>query len=335
MILSICIPTYNRTEHLHNCLNSILIAKKKTTKFNFEVCVSDNNSEQDVKKIINEYSDKLKIKFNKNEKNLGFANNAIKSVSMAEGEYSWIIGNDDLITPDSLVSLQSILTTNLDKDYFYINSYYMNSKILEKFPKPFDTKNIDFKNLTSISKIKEDRSVKFWDVIDKEVSWDFLIGIFVSIFRTKNWLQQVGNLNKKKIDDTGVWSTFENTCLNPILIAESCSNSKAYICSKPLSINLFGEREWGDMYEFIEIVRIPELIDFYRSKGLGFKKYIYCKNYSLRNFSNYFYKIYFGPVQKGKNLVNFRKHFLKNLIYPNVYLSIITSLIRKIKKYLN
>jgi len=334
VILSICIPSYNRVEHLNNCLNSILIAKNNFPSFDFEVCVSDNNSEQDVKKIIQNYSDKFNLKFNQNKKNLGFANNAIKSVSMAEGKYSWLIGNDDLVTPDSFFCLNSILKNNLDKDYFYINSYCMNSKYLENFPKPFDTKNIVFENLDSISKIKKDMSVNFWDVIDKEVSWDFLIGIFLSIFKTEKWLQQVPKLDKKKIDDTGVWSTFENTCLNPILIAESCKNSKAFVCSKPLSVNLFGEREWGDMYEFIEIVRIPELIDFYRSRGLSFKKYIYCKNYSLRNFSNYFYKIYTGPDKKGKHLVDFKRHFLTNLIYPNAYFSIVTSLINKLVKFI-
>ena len=90
-----------------------------------------------------------------------------------------------------------------------------------------------------------------------------------------------------------------------------------------MSVNLSGEREWGEMYEFIEIVRIPELIDFYRSRGLSFVKYIYYKNYSLRNFSNYFFKIYFNSGKKGKHLINFNKHFLKNLIYPNVYISIV------------
>ena len=288
MILSICIPTYKRVDHLDNCLNSILIAKNQSPNFDFEVCVSDNNSEDNIDGIIHKYSKKLKIKYNKNKKNLGFAVNAIKSVSMAEGEYSWLIGNDDLLTPDSFTYLNSILKNNLDKDYFYINSYHMNSNYLEKFPKPFDTKNIVFENLNTFSEINEDRSVRFWDIIDKKVSWAFLIGIFLSIFRTKSWLENVPKLNKIKIEDRGVWSTFENTCLNAILITESCKDSKAYICSKPLSINLIGAREWGDMYEFIEIVRIPELIDFYRSKGLSFKQYILCKNYSLRNFSNYF-----------------------------------------------
>ena len=42
---------------------------------------------------------------------------------------------------------------------------------------------------------------------------------------------------------------------------------------------------------FVEIVRIPEALDFYRSKGLSFTKYIVNKNYALRNFFNFFVKI--------------------------------------------
>ena len=38
------------------------------------------------------------------------------------------------------------------------------------------------------------------------------------------------------------------------------------------------------LYDFIEIVRIPELLDYYRSQGMNFWRYIYCKNFSLRNF---------------------------------------------------
>ena len=38
MLLSICIPTYNRPEHLKNCLNSICTQKSK----DFEVGISDN-----------------------------------------------------------------------------------------------------------------------------------------------------------------------------------------------------------------------------------------------------------------------------------------------------
>ena len=51
MILSICIPTYNRLENLDNCLNSILISSKNVKNFDFEVCISDNFSDQNPQEI--------------------------------------------------------------------------------------------------------------------------------------------------------------------------------------------------------------------------------------------------------------------------------------------
>ena len=67
MILSICIPSYNRLNCLENCLNSILIASKNVDNFDFEVCVSDNNSAQDPIEIINKYKKNFKIKYNRNK----------------------------------------------------------------------------------------------------------------------------------------------------------------------------------------------------------------------------------------------------------------------------
>ena len=52
MILSICIPNYNRSKYLENCLNSIYIASKEIDNFEFEVCISDNNSEEKISEII-------------------------------------------------------------------------------------------------------------------------------------------------------------------------------------------------------------------------------------------------------------------------------------------
>jgi len=329
MLLSICIPTYNRINQLDNCLNSILISKKNAPNFDFEICISDNNSQEDTESIIKKYNKNLKIKFNKNEKNLGFALNGIKTINMAEGEYSWMIGNDDLILPKTLFKLKNLLQDNLDKDYFFINSYHLESSYLENFPNPFDTKNLKYEDMKKISNLKNDKQVSFWEVIDPKVSWEFLIGIYLNLFNTKKWIESMGIINKENIKDTRVWSNFDNTCLHPIIIANAFKNSKAYICAEPLSINLIGEREWGSLYEFVEIIRIPELLDYYRTQGLSLKRYLYCKNFALRNFSNYLFKIIIGGEKMGKKYLNIKKHILKNLIYPNVYLSPIYFILRK------
>ena len=129
--LSICIPTFNRSKYLENCLNSIFIAQKKN-KLSFEVCVSDNNSDDKITHIIKKYNKKIKLVFNRNKKNIGVAKNIIKSVSMAKGEFVWLLGNDDLVLPKSFKFLKKIFNKNPDVDFFYINSFNIEKNILIK-----------------------------------------------------------------------------------------------------------------------------------------------------------------------------------------------------------
>ena len=302
MILSICIPTFNRNNQLENCLNSILISKNNVKDFQFEVCISDNFSEKNPIDIIEKFKDKIDIKFNRNEKNLGYASNALKAVSMASGEYSWIIGNDDLLMPDTLIFLKKTLPLNLDKDYFFVNSCHLYTSYLKNFSHHFDTKFLENKKMKKISNLTNDSTRNFLDLIDPKVSWEFLTGIFLSIFRTKMWLNGANLIDKKKISELGVWATFENTFPHSIASVNAFKNSRAYICTKPLSVNLWGEREWGDLYEFVEVVRIPELLDYYRLRGLSLSKYLYCKNFALRNFSSYMVKIFLGGKKREGNI---------------------------------
>ena len=185
MKLSICIPTYNRPHHLENCLNSILISNKKVKNFDFEVCVSDNGSKHNIKKIVNKFNKKFDIKFHKFKRNLGITTNFLKSVEMATGEFVWTIGNDDLLMPHTLKSIKNLLKNNDDIDYFFINSFNLKYDYLENFPKPFDTnflpkKMEKFSNFSSKSK-----KLKFWELIDPKVSEDFLLGMFLSMFKKK------------------------------------------------------------------------------------------------------------------------------------------------------
>ena len=334
MILSICIPSFNRLDCLDNCLNSILISSKNVENFNFEVCISDNCSEQDPIDIINKYNKELNITFNKNQKNLGFALNAIKTVKISNGKFVWLIGNDDLILPNTLTDLKKIFKNNIDVDYFFINSYYLNSNYLEKFSQPFSTLELKNKKMEVLSKITKSKKVNFWQIIDPDVSWEFLIGIFLSISNKNLWLDGLKYINQNDIEDTGVWSNFDNTCLNAKIISTVFNNRKSFICAEPLSVNLIGEREWVGMYDFVEIVRIPELLDYYRSQGMNFWKYIYCKNFVLRNFFNFFTKILINGDKAGRQHVKFYKHLFRNLIYPYAWLSIIFFVIRRINKIL-
>ena len=113
--------------------------------------------------------------------------------------------------------------------------------------------------MKSISKVKSNKQVEFWEIIDPEVSWDFLIGIYLSIFKREKWNKHKSILNYQDLNDARYWSNFNNTCIHPIIMGSAFKNSKAFICAEPLSVNLSGQREWSKLYEFIEIIRLPEL----------------------------------------------------------------------------
>ena len=120
MLLSICIPSYNRLNCLDNCLNSILISSNNVQNFDFEVCITDNCSEQNPVEIINKYRKNLNIKFKRNKKNLGVALNAIEALKLSSSKYAWLIGNDDLILPNTLRDLKKIFESNFDVEYFLV-----------------------------------------------------------------------------------------------------------------------------------------------------------------------------------------------------------------------
>ena len=333
MKLSICIPTYNRPNQLPNCLHSIYLAKQKTG-LDFEVCVSDNGSNYDVKNIVDSYNEKLDIKLHIFQKNNGYHPNLLKAISISRGEYVWAIGDDDLLTLDSLVTLEKLLEKNNDVDFFYLNSYLLDYKFLDNFEKPFNTINLP-KNMDKLSKKKGEFRCHFWDLIDYNVSFDFLLGNFLNIFRRNMWCENIKHLDKELLKDTRVWSNFHNTCGHIIIYANAFKNSKAYFTSQAFTVNSHGVREWATMYPFIEIVRMPEMLDYYRSRGLSLKKYLINKNFALRNFSNYFLKILITGKTGGLTYINFYKHFFINLIFPNVYLSIFYYFFRKFKKLFN
>ena len=162
-----------------------------------------------------------------------------------------------------------------------------------------------------------------------------MLGNFLNVFRRKLWLDNLHCLDKKKLSDKNQWSNFDNTCGHLKVYANAYKNSKAFFLSKALTVNTYGVREWAPMYPYIEIIRLPEALDYFRSRGLSFKKYYINKNYSLRNFVNYFFKILILGEKGGSKYINYYDNIFKNLIYPNVYLSPFFFFLRKLKKIFN
>lgn len=101
--LSICIPTYNRNTELVALVENFLIRALDGYEDIIEVIVSDNSD--DPIATLNRASLDSRIKYSKNITNMGFSGNIRRCISLAEGQYLWIISDDDMIIWDGFVEL--------------------------------------------------------------------------------------------------------------------------------------------------------------------------------------------------------------------------------------
>ncbi len=114
-ILSICIPTYNRSFYLKDCLRDLteqLVADGDLIN-NVEILISDNCSIDDTQSLVAEYQKRYaNIKYFKNEKNVGFDLNVVNSIEKATGKYCMYLGDDDAIAIGGIRYLVDFLRKN-------------------------------------------------------------------------------------------------------------------------------------------------------------------------------------------------------------------------------
>lgn len=329
MRISICIPTYNRAVQLGSCLQSIILNKPDPT-LDFEVCVSDNFSTDKTEEVVRHAQASINIKYQKNPGNLGIPQNFLNVVAMASGEFVWLLGDDDLLMPYALEKLNDLIAQHPDVDFFYVNSYCLDSQYVQSFPQPFDTANLP-KKLRPFSSWSNSGEMKFMDLINPRISFDFLGGMFLSVFRRENWKRNVDTLDESAIIDERTFSHFDNTFPHVKIFSKAFAGSKAYFNEKPLSVSLSGVREWAPMAHLVQSIRLVEALVEYRKNGLPFIKYLWCKNYALSRFVPAMVWMFIHRKHSGFAYIEPFNLIFSNCLYPNFYLSPFYYLFRRLK----
>lgn len=167
-LLSICIPNYNRPNKFAELLQRLAQnIREAHIEDLVEICISDDHSIIDpsitVKRIQQEYKN-ITFIYSRNEKNMGMDYNFLNSVKISEGEFCWIIGNDDLPVEGSISfiidmirqdkkGVLDILVTpfdQFDENDNYVLSVYPLKKN-DEYRQIFNTRDKgDFKKLVSL-----------------------------------------------------------------------------------------------------------------------------------------------------------------------------------------
>lgn len=106
--VSVLIPTYNYAHILDETIQCVL----NQTYQDFELIVVDDNSTDNTIQVVEKYLKDERVKFFRNEKNLGTAGNWNKCLEHAKGEYIKYLCADDLLHPEILERYVPIMDQN-------------------------------------------------------------------------------------------------------------------------------------------------------------------------------------------------------------------------------
>ncbi|MHB8972903.1 MAG: glycosyltransferase family 2 protein [Pirellulaceae bacterium] len=107
--LSICIPTYKRPEILAETLAHLAAL----TNLDMEVVVSDNDSQDGTADVVHKYQAQMgALRYHCQGENRGDLENTQTALSMASGQYAYLLSDDDRIYPEGIQAA----VTLMDKD---------------------------------------------------------------------------------------------------------------------------------------------------------------------------------------------------------------------------
>lgn len=125
--LSICIPTYNRSEYLRQCLAAVL---PQAEECRVPVIVSDNGSIDGTSDVIEYFSKKFDcLKCLRQEFNLGHDLNHKAILNATSSTYAWLLGDDDVIESEAISTLLSFLGGGKHYDLILLNAYLTDNEL--------------------------------------------------------------------------------------------------------------------------------------------------------------------------------------------------------------
>jgi glycosyltransferase involved in cell wall biosynthesis len=120
-LLTIAIPTYNRSEYLTQLLE--ILAPQLSGESRVNLVISDNASTDDTPTVVESFREEgLALTYIRNETNLGSDRNFLQCFEQSRGKYLWLFSDDDIIVPGGISRILALLAVE-DYGLAFISTY--------------------------------------------------------------------------------------------------------------------------------------------------------------------------------------------------------------------
>lgn len=323
-LLSICIPTYNRSNWLRSSLWNWLPQVAKTDGL-VELIVSDNASTDSTKQIIEEAKIWGEFTYYSNSENVGMIRNIYRLVKdFAQGQFVWVVGDDDLASPNSISTVVKVLKKCQNINYVYVNYAYWHPK-KDDINLLLESTQLDFSNLQSY-----DTEIKIVDKVAKLVSIDHncFTPIYCSIIR-----KQYACIAFEQGLNQEMFSSVASAVPHAFYIANNFLKQQCWYIGEPCILASY-DVSWKENFPVYFIKLLPSLyrtielkggnpddIKNHKKKILGFVLEVLNSSrsrsdISLGNKITLTFKTYcnYPSIDVFKNDFRYAKHIVKRII---------------------
>lgn len=301
--VSICIPTYNNLEAFKRCFNSVLLQNYT----DYEVVVTDDSSNEEIKNYLAENSQLKNIFYFKNQTALGSPENWNEAIRRSKGEYIKILHHDDWFTHEnSLEIFVQLLDKNPTSEIAFVASKNINleTSMIINYNRPSKEKIEEIKNnpvtLLNGNFIGAPSATIFrknnFSIFDSNTIWFVDIDFYIQI------LLQNNNLIFSEIDAISIGAS-------PTQITKSVESNKTInIVEHFYLLNKWGIKKMiaspieQTTYSLIKKFKIKNTQDI---KKLGFKDPL------PTDINKLFKKIFFSSLKEKL------KSTIRTIVFPN------------------
>jgi glycosyltransferase involved in cell wall biosynthesis len=322
ILLSICIPTYNRSRFLEISLESIMNQIKDNDSI--EIIVSDNGSPDNTLEVISKYLDHSKFKFIKHTTNLGPIKNGIEIIkNYARGEYCWYIGDDDYVVQGAVSKILDVLKNNREVDFFYvdIDNYELDNQNIE-----IENTLLHIMNKDIISTIDYVKLNSFEELLLPSYSDLFLGEIMASIFRREIWLREIDIYNYIHLE---YLSTLETAYTHCVIFAKQFMGSNAIYISTPLIIVDNRAREWSAKAHYIIVEHLLSLLKLYRENGLSDAIFFSCIKHYVSLTLPVVTRFLVNKKLPYRGLISYDKYFMFLISHPFITFLSVCAIVKR------
>lgn len=336
ILLSICIPTFNRADYLRDAIKYILPAINNMNGV-VELIISDNCSNDGTLEILKELPRNPWIHCVRNKTNEGPLKNGLNCIDLAKGEYIWFVGDDDVIRPEGLNHLLQVIRNHSDIDYFVVNTITLSNEQRNILSNVLNNEAISKQLNTKFKSLSDKKISSFNEYLDPNFDPVFLGAMMCNVIRLSVW--QKGLIG---IDTNAPMGTVVGTYPVCSVLARTMVGKPSFYVGFPCSIAFWGHQEWQGFLPIIFSYTFYSVLDYYEEYGIEPWRIDKCRRYLHLNSGMAIYRLALFRSLPGKELFSFRSHLFRYWTHYELWIGLLIvpfktigiHILRKIKNIL-